>query len=279
MLGTTKQVISRYETNQRTPKITVAVEYSKKLNIPLDYLIDDSIDQTEYTIKNKAANAIGKINTSLEYNDQLIEDRLKKYILDRYGDMKTFSSKSGIPNSTLSSMFQRGIFNSTIGRVIQLTSALDISIDELVDGKITPKSLIMQNAAESSAISYDLIRIYQTLNQEGKDFLLKQARLISQSDEYTQKALMCINDNIEQYSKEYIIKREIYIPDEERQKQLAQFLKDRREGKTRFTSYAAYGGNGVGGKATTKEDSDALADAVKKIKAARQHKNTGEDES
>lgn len=208
---------------------------------------------------------------------ETLEERLKKYILDRYGDMKTFSEKSGIPNSTLSSMFQRGLFNSTIGRVIQLTSALDISIDELVDGKITPKSLIMQNATESSTISYDLIRIYQTLNQEGKDFLLKQARLISQSDEYTQKALMCINDNIEQYSKEYTIKQDIYIPDEESRKQIAQFLKDRREGKIRFTSYAAYGGDGVKVKRTTKEDSEALAEAVRKIKEARKHKNPGDD--
>lgn len=210
---------------------------------------------------------------------ETLEERLKKYILDRYGDMKTFSEKSGIPNSTLSSMFQRGLFNSTIGRVIQLTSALDISIDELVDGKITPKSLIMQNATESSTISYDLIRIYQTLNQEGKDFLLKQARLISQSDEYTQKALMLTDDNVDTIriddSDADLMKSS--LSEEERQKQLAQILKDRREGKIRFTSYAAYGGDGVKVKRTTKEDSEALAEAVRKIKEARKHKNPGDD--
>ena len=43
LLGTSKQVISRYETNQRTPKITVAQEYADKLNVPLNYLIDDNI--------------------------------------------------------------------------------------------------------------------------------------------------------------------------------------------------------------------------------------------
>lgn len=42
-LGTSKQVISRYETNQRTPKITTAQEYAIKLNVPLIYLIDDTV--------------------------------------------------------------------------------------------------------------------------------------------------------------------------------------------------------------------------------------------
>lgn len=45
LLGTSKQVISRYETNQRTPKITVVEEYARKLNVPLDYLINHSITQ------------------------------------------------------------------------------------------------------------------------------------------------------------------------------------------------------------------------------------------
>lgn len=41
LLGTTKQVISRYETGQRFPKITVAQEYANKLNIPLAQLLGE----------------------------------------------------------------------------------------------------------------------------------------------------------------------------------------------------------------------------------------------
>ena len=44
LLGTTKQVISRYETNQRTPKITVAQEYAEKLGVRLPYLINESLE-------------------------------------------------------------------------------------------------------------------------------------------------------------------------------------------------------------------------------------------
>lgn len=43
LLDTSKQVISRYEKNQRTPKITVAQKYADKLNVDLSYLIDDSM--------------------------------------------------------------------------------------------------------------------------------------------------------------------------------------------------------------------------------------------
>jgi len=48
LLGTSKQVISRYETNQRTPKITVANEYAEKLGVHLNVLLgDDSVQSND----------------------------------------------------------------------------------------------------------------------------------------------------------------------------------------------------------------------------------------
>lgn len=44
LLGTTKQVISRYENDQRTPKITIANEYANLLDIPLTTLLGDESD-------------------------------------------------------------------------------------------------------------------------------------------------------------------------------------------------------------------------------------------
>lgn len=44
LLGTSKQVISRYETGQRYPKITVAIEYAKKLGISLAELGGEQVD-------------------------------------------------------------------------------------------------------------------------------------------------------------------------------------------------------------------------------------------
>lgn len=44
MLNTSKQVISRYENNQRSPKITKVIEISEKLNVPFDLLVDKKIE-------------------------------------------------------------------------------------------------------------------------------------------------------------------------------------------------------------------------------------------
>ncbi|MCL1873636.1 MAG: helix-turn-helix domain-containing protein [Clostridiales bacterium] len=40
-LGTSKQVVSRYEKNQRAPKITIVDEYARKLGVPVDFFYDD----------------------------------------------------------------------------------------------------------------------------------------------------------------------------------------------------------------------------------------------
>ena len=39
ILGTTKQVLSRYETKQRTPRIDVVIEYARRLGVPRELLM------------------------------------------------------------------------------------------------------------------------------------------------------------------------------------------------------------------------------------------------
>jgi len=47
-LGTTKQVLSRYETNQRAPKITIAGSYAEKLGVTLDYMLGDTAEEAAF---------------------------------------------------------------------------------------------------------------------------------------------------------------------------------------------------------------------------------------
>ncbi len=61
LLGTTKQVISKYETNQRTPKITVANEYAKKLNVNLNYLLGEDESESLYDRYNKIRKPKGAV--------------------------------------------------------------------------------------------------------------------------------------------------------------------------------------------------------------------------
>jgi transcriptional regulator with XRE-family HTH domain len=48
MLGTSKQVLSRYETNQRAPKISIAAAYAQKLKVSLDFMMGDSKEELSF---------------------------------------------------------------------------------------------------------------------------------------------------------------------------------------------------------------------------------------
>ncbi len=62
LLGTSKQVISRYETAQRTPKITTVYEYAQKLGVSLEQLTGYEADSLEpaIEIKNEVYSIIGR---------------------------------------------------------------------------------------------------------------------------------------------------------------------------------------------------------------------------
>ena len=91
LLGTSKQVISRYETGQRSPKITVAYEYAQRLNVSLSYILGGSpnSDKKQPTINNddELWKLLSTNETKLmlarwisELNDeqlQIVEDLLK----------------------------------------------------------------------------------------------------------------------------------------------------------------------------------------------------------
>lgn len=47
LLGTSKQVISRYERDENTPKITTVQQWASKLNVTLEYLTDDGTAPAE----------------------------------------------------------------------------------------------------------------------------------------------------------------------------------------------------------------------------------------
>ena len=66
------------------------------------------------------------------------EERLKEFILNRYNSVSEFTRSIEMPNSTLESIFKRGIGNSSVTNVIKVCKALGISADALADGEIVP---------------------------------------------------------------------------------------------------------------------------------------------
>lgn len=54
LLGTSKQVISRYERGENTPKITTVAHYANVLNVSLAYLMNDNVtDRSGATLADK----------------------------------------------------------------------------------------------------------------------------------------------------------------------------------------------------------------------------------
>lgn len=78
-----------------------------------------------------------------------IEEKLKNYILSKYRSVREFTMEFDIPYSTVAMLFKRGMANSSIQTIIRICQALEISADELAEGKIVP---IVANEPKSTSI-------------------------------------------------------------------------------------------------------------------------------
>lgn len=65
-----------------------------------------------------------------------LESELKELIIKRYGSLKKFTDKIGMPWTTLDSILKRGIANSNIGNVLKITEELGIDTESLARGSI-----------------------------------------------------------------------------------------------------------------------------------------------
>lgn len=68
-----------------------------------------------------------------------MEEMLKDLILSRYKSLREFARSTDIPYTTVYHILIRGVSNSSVGNVIKICHALNISVDELVEGRIVSK--------------------------------------------------------------------------------------------------------------------------------------------
>lgn len=67
-----------------------------------------------------------------------IEEKLKDFILARYGTLKDFTPHTGLSYSTVDTILRRGLKKASISNVISICRALGLSADELANGRIVP---------------------------------------------------------------------------------------------------------------------------------------------
>ena len=65
-----------------------------------------------------------------------IENQLRELILLNYGSLREFTFNIGLPYSTLSTILKNGIMTANISNVVKICDALNIKINELVEGRL-----------------------------------------------------------------------------------------------------------------------------------------------
>lgn len=66
-----------------------------------------------------------------------IEEELKELMIKKSGSVNKFAQSCGLPTSTIATMFTRGIDKTNVNTIIKICQSLQISTDELANGKIT----------------------------------------------------------------------------------------------------------------------------------------------
>ena len=73
-----------------------------------------------------------------------IEEMLREYINERYGSVRAFAIQHDIAYTTVVSVLKRGVDNSSVTTIVRICDALDISPDELTEGRIVSKAHLFE---------------------------------------------------------------------------------------------------------------------------------------
>ena len=68
-----------------------------------------------------------------------LEQKLKDYIIERYGSLNKFTDVIDMPWTTLDSILKRGVAKSNISNIIKITEELNLDADKLAKGQIIRK--------------------------------------------------------------------------------------------------------------------------------------------
>lgn len=70
-----------------------------------------------------------------------IEEKLRKLIIEKSGSVNKFSHECGLSQSTIATIFVRGVNNANARNIIKICKHLGISADELLEGRIVKSSI------------------------------------------------------------------------------------------------------------------------------------------
>lgn len=122
-------------------------------------------------------------NVAHEVIAMSIEDQLRQLIVEKYGSVRAFTKVIGVPYSTIDSMLKRGLNGTGVATVLLVCLTLQIDIEELLEGRVSPKhtsaaeATPVEKQSETDVLRSTLLHNFDQLNQEG------QERLVETSDD------------------------------------------------------------------------------------------------
>lgn len=141
LLGTSKQVLSRYETGQRIPKITQVQQYASKLDVSADYLMGDSAEEAAF-------------------NSLCTGDRpaFYKIFLDITGAMGLLIADivriTGLTDRQVRTIITRRMKDAPLPIALQLSDTLGVPLEVWTGDKVyTPQDITVE--AREVARAYD----------------------------------------------------------------------------------------------------------------------------
>lgn len=103
-----------------------------------------------------------------------VEEELKALILASYKSIREFSIALKMPYSTLDSIFKRGVENASIGNIIKICTALDLSVDELAAGRLAARQAPITSPDET-----ELLGLYRAVIPVGQEHIMSTARMVA----------------------------------------------------------------------------------------------------
>lgn len=88
------------------------------------------------------------------------EEKLKYYILSKYRSIREFTQSIEMPYSTMTTILKKGVNNANVLTIIKICQALNISTDDLADGKIVP---LARSEPEPTKVEYIFDDLKRTL--------------------------------------------------------------------------------------------------------------------
>ena len=141
LLGTSKQVLSRYEIGSRIPKITQVQQYAKCLNVSADYLMGDSVEEAAF-------NALCPGNRPPFY-------KISMDVTEQMGsDIPGTVRVTGLTDRRVRTVITRRMKDAPLAIALQLSDALGVPLDVWTgDRRYTPMDISTE--AREVARAYD----------------------------------------------------------------------------------------------------------------------------